>query len=115
MHIEPSCPDCPPIIRFGTPRMPYREPFADGVRMGGHCPSIVCEMPGLGDIDPCITQFTAESTALPSDMVCCSGEGIADHCTCCNLRLMFAPAPSGMLKRLLLEELSQKIGPPEIE
>ena len=78
--------------------MPFREPFADGVRMGGHCPSIVCEMPGLGDIDPCIDQFTAESTALPSDMVCCSGEGIADHCACCNLRLMFAPAPSGMVK-----------------
>ena len=79
--------------------MPFRDPFADGVRMGGPCPGIVCEMPGLGDIDPCIDPFIApESTALPSDVVCCSGEGIADHCACRNLRLTFAPAPSGMLK-----------------
>ena len=80
--------------------MAFRELFADGVRIGRLCPGTVCEILGLGDIDPCIDPFIKlESTALPSDVLCCSGEGIADHCACRgNLRLTFAPAPNCMLK-----------------
>ena len=76
MDIEPNC--CPSIW-FGTPRIPFREAFADGVRMGAPCPGTACDIPGLGDIDDPF--IVPKSTALPSDVACCS-EGIADHCAC---------------------------------
>jgi hypothetical protein len=90
------------MLWLGTPRMPFREPFADGVRMERSCPGNVCEIPGLGDSDPCIDPFIVpESTALPRDVLRYRGKGIADHCArCdgCSLRFIFAPAPSCILK-----------------
>ena len=94
MDNEPSC--CP-IIWFGTPHIPFYEPFADGMRIGAPCPGTACEILELGDIDPCIDRFIVpESTALASDVECCS-EGMADHWACRadgNLMLTFALAPS---------------------
>ena len=80
--------------------MVFWEPFADGVCIGRLSSSTVCKILGLGDIDPCIGLFIKlESTALPSDVLCCSDKGIADHCACYgNLRLIFAPASNCMLK-----------------
>ena len=90
------------LIWFGMLCMAFREPFADGVRIGRLCPGTVCKIPGLGNIDPCIDLFiTLESTVLPGDVLCCSGEGIVDHCACHgNLRLTFAPAPNCILSPL---------------
>jgi hypothetical protein len=82
--------------------MPFREPFADGVRMERSCLGNVCEIPGLGDSNLCIDPFIVpESTALPRDALCYRDKGIMDHCArCdgCSLRFIFAPAPSCILK-----------------
>lgn len=68
------CPDWP-IMWLGT-RAPLRKPLAEGVRMGGPWPGIAWECPGLGDIE---TFIILTSPELVSELLCCKGDGIADH------------------------------------